>query len=241
MIIDDPLACISSGKPVTQQIEKDLLKSVTIGLAAHKYFVEYRLISKTVSFHAPIKRKKLLTFSELKKTVTVKGKKKEFKVVAQRNICAQIMMLSKQFEIDVEKIFTYPLGPIPWAMATGDGFPVKTDKSVLMHKLEQNLSTISQSLSSLPNDKVHIIDGNVLIHTVSSVPDTFGQLAKKIFLMLPQVGQIHFVTDTYNELSIKTTERIRRETAETLLIHGSQLRYQKTFKNFFVQMKTKNS
>ena len=221
MNIDDPLACISSCKPVTPQIEKDLLKSDTIGLAAHKDFVEYRLISKTVSFHAPIKRKKLLTFSELKKTVTVKGKKKEFKVVAQRNICAQIMMLSKQFEIDVEKIFTYPLGPIPWAMATGDGFPVKTDKSVLMHKLEQNLSTISQGLSSLPNDKVHIIDGNVLIHTVSSVPDTFGQLAKKIFLMLPQVGQIHFVTDTYNELSIKTTERIRRGTAETLLIHGS--------------------
>ena len=97
--------------------------------------------------------------------MTVKGKKKEFKVVAQRNICAQILMLIKQFEIDIEKLFTYPLGPVPWGMVTGDGLPVKTNKSVLMHKLEHKLSTISQDLSPLPNDNICIIDGNVLIHS----------------------------------------------------------------------------
>ena len=60
-------------------------------------------------------------------------------------------MLSKQFEIDIEKLFTYPLGTFPWAMATGDGLPVKTDQSVLKHKFEHKLST-SQDLSPLPND-----------------------------------------------------------------------------------------
>ena len=59
------------------------------------------------------------------------------------------MLSSKQFEIDIEKLLTYPLGPIPCGMATGDGLPVKTNKSVLMDKLEHKLSTISQDLSSL--------------------------------------------------------------------------------------------
>ena len=57
------------------------MKVDTIGLAAHKEFVEDRLIPKTVSFHAAIKREKLLTFGKLKKAVTVNGKKKEFKVL----------------------------------------------------------------------------------------------------------------------------------------------------------------
>ena len=87
-----------------------------------------------------------------------------------------------------------------------DGIPVLSSTSVL----------VILSCQLIP-----VIRLNVLIHTVSSVPDTFDQLAKKIFLMLPQVGQIHFVTDTYKELSIKSRERIRHGTAETLIIHGS--------------------
>ena len=36
----------------------------------------------------------------------------------------------------MEKTLCYPLGPVPWSLATSDGKPVKTDKSKLLHCLE---------------------------------------------------------------------------------------------------------
>ena len=37
-------------------------------------------------------------------------------------------MLAQENDIDLEKLFTFPLGPVPWPLATGDGILVKTDK-----------------------------------------------------------------------------------------------------------------
>ena len=60
----------------------------------------------------------------------------------------------------------YSLGPLQ--MATADGMPIKTDKSVLMHRLEEGAS------SKAPDkDRQHtqIIDGNALFHSLSE-PDS---------------------------------------------------------------------
>ena len=65
---------------------------------------------------------------------------------------------------------------MPWSLATADGMPIKTDKSALMHRLEDGAS------SKAPDkDRQHtqIIDGNALFHSLSQIPETFGEFAQK--------------------------------------------------------------
>ena len=68
----------------------------------------------------------------LKKTEAIKNKSnKEIKITAQRNVYAQLLMLVQENDIDLEKLFTFPLGPVPWPLATGDGMLTKTEKAVI--------------------------------------------------------------------------------------------------------------
>lgn len=89
----------------------------------------------------------------------------------------------------------YQLAPIPWCLATGDGLPAKTDKAKMLHTLETDQAAIVNP----GNDKIsaYIIDGNALLHSLTSIPDNFGQLAGKVFNCLSKVNRIDFVTDTY--------------------------------------------
>ena len=64
----DMLYCLSSGAPVPSNVENDILMSDEIGKKAHKQFVKDRLIDKTVSFHAPVKKQNLKTFANQAKT-----------------------------------------------------------------------------------------------------------------------------------------------------------------------------
>ena len=56
---------------------------------------------------------------------------------------------------------------------------------------------------------IHIIDGNALLQYLTALPHTLGELALKGFDSLPRAQVVHFVTDSYSEVSIKSTERIR--------------------------------
>ena len=87
-------------------------------------------------------------------------------------------MLAQENDIDLEKLFAFPLGPVPWPLATGDGMLVKTDKAVILHKLEENASV--QPVQILKED-VHILDGNVLLHSLHTIPDTFGELTRQSY------------------------------------------------------------
>ena len=91
----------------------------------------------------------------------------------------------------------YSLGPVPWSLATADGMPIKTDKSALMHRLEDDVS------SKAPNNNrqhTQIIDGNALFHSLSQIPETFREVAQKIFNSLPKIKKLHFVTQIIIEM-----------------------------------------
>ena len=81
----------------------------------------------------------------------------------------------------------YPLGPVPWSLATADGKPVKTDKSKLLHCLE-GTSNVADS----PNQQnsSYIIDGNALIQAQAEITATFGELADAIFDQLPKTERV---------------------------------------------------
>ena len=77
---------------------------------------------------------------------------------------------------------TYPLTQVPFSLASSDGSPLKTNKSTLLHKLESKDFYEHQVLTILPNT-VCIIDGNALFHSITEVPSTYDELAKKISIL----------------------------------------------------------
>ena len=87
-------------------------------------------------------------------------------------------MLAQENDIDLEKLFTFPLGPVPWPLATGDGMLTKTDKAVILHKLEASVTV--QTVQTLKED-VHVLEGNVLLHSLQTMLDTFEELARNLF------------------------------------------------------------
>jgi hypothetical protein len=164
----------------------------------------------------------------IRKKVTSKGNK-VVKIAAQRKVFGQMLVLSEEHNVSLEKALSYPLSPMPWALATPDGLPAKTDKATLLHKLEDD--TGHEDNLQL-EDKVHIIDGNALLQALSGLPQIFGELAEKIFCSLPKAKRVHFVTDTYKEASIKSAEQKRRGESETFLVKGSSTRLPRDWKAF---------
>ena len=228
--VKDKLFCLSSGAPATSKIESDLLNADAIGENAFNQFVTERLVEKSTSFHQPISRKALSTFASLKESKKVtNAANKQIEIKAERNLFGQLLMLSEKNNISLEKLLCYPLSPVPWALATADGLPVKTDKAKLMHLLEAG---VTSPLAPKVDDSVYIMDGNAVLYALVDLPTTFEQVAKKVFELLPKVVRVDFVTDTYKENSIKDFERSRRGQSQTYIIQGPNTKVPRDWKSF---------
>jgi len=119
----------------------------------------------------------------------------------------------------IEKVFQYPLTPIPLALAHVDGSINKTDKSKLLHKLEGMVE------SEKPGDiDVTLVDAMFLLHTLLNLPPTFGGVAEVILRRLCEMSpRTDLVCDTYITPSIKEAERNRRGSEEmTFAVTGPE-------------------
>ena len=131
----DKLIPLSLGVEATEDVTEDIMSIEKGDEVLFKNFIQTRLVEKSVSFHAPIKRNKTKTFAHLQSTVKVKTSKKNVvKITAQRNLFGQLLMLSHDNDLDIQRVMEYPLGPVPWSLATPDGMLIKTNKAVLMKK-----------------------------------------------------------------------------------------------------------
>lgn len=126
------LFCLSAGAPVPETVASDLLNANDIGREAFHSFVEDRLVRRNVCFHSPLKRNKLKTFTCSTKNQTLtSSQNKVVELKAERNMFGQLVILSERNNISLDRLLTHQLGPIPWALATPDGHPTKTDKAKL--------------------------------------------------------------------------------------------------------------
>ena len=66
-------------------------------------------------------------------------------------------MIGQNRDIPLNKLMEYPLGPLPLAIATHEGLPVKTVKATLLKLLETGVEYISDK------DAVWIYDGMAII------------------------------------------------------------------------------
>lgn len=113
-------------------------------------------------------------------------------------------------QIDVLKILSYPITPVPLALCHLDGGFCKTDKSVLVKCLEQNIDQEPPH-----NTDVFLIDGFFILHSMKEVPKTFGG---NILQMITKYSarRIDVIFDQYLYPSIKDSERCLRHEASLI-------------------------
>ena len=232
---NNSLICLSSGMRVPQDTAETMVKIDKLGSIQYEEFIKKRLDKKDTAIHAPIKKNKLKTFLVLKKSVIKNKSIKEVKITAQRNVYAQLFMLAQGNDFDYEKLFAYPLGPVPWPLATGDGMLAKTNKAVILNKLKKSAQTVQ-----ILKDDRYILDGNVLLHSLLQ-SDTFRELARHVFHCLPLVSEQHFVTDSYKEISIKEPERLCRWTSDPIIINGPLSKVPRNFQIFLLNGENKKN
>ena len=135
-------------------------------------------------------------------------------------------------KIDLQELLTYSLGPLPLPLASATGCLVKTNKANLLHALE---SQAEKPLVEIPEGGIHIVDGMATIQQldINKLPGqrTFRHLADILLQRLVNraksnsSNEVHFVTDTYRDVSIKNAERANRAASgsQVMRIYGQAL------------------
>ena len=148
-----------------------------------------------VDFFATMKKQKLKTLSDVyTKKVTCKGK--EIVLKADRNLLGHIIVVAQTRKLEMKKVLSYLLGPIPWALANADGSLRKTDKAKFINDLAQNVPVFTEKSAC-------IVDGMSIVQKLDGNQKTFGDIAKTVLKIV--------VFDVYREGSIKDAERVNRD------------------------------
>lgn len=169
-------------------------------------------IKNPENFEKSIKKKDFNFFPVQlrKKNVNVGGKIQEDRM--QRDLFGQLLVISLEQKVDLEKILSFPLTPMPLSMCHVDATICKTDKSVLTKLLEKRIES-----STPPFVDVTIIDGFFLLHLVRDVPLTFEQISKSFlnFVLKFNSKLIILAFDVYKKPSIKDTEHALRNCTDS--------------------------
>ena len=168
------LYCLSSGAATSSDIEIDVLRAEKAGEEAKKQFIRERLEMKD-HFFDPVKKMRIKTMGDSKKSVKLTtAKKKVIEYRQQGNIFLQLLIRSQEgMKVEIEDLMKYPLTPIPYSLATADGFFNKTDKSKGFHYLIKDVEN-----SPIPPAETCLIieDGNAIFHYLKEVPGNFKQI-----------------------------------------------------------------
>ncbi len=137
---DDNLYCITTGKQVGNTVKNDMLNCIEIGNVWQAEFAN-GCFSDQLRFEKPIKLRKVRNFaSEAVKAKVNSKDKKILEIQGTRDLFGRLLYVSTMGNIDLSKVFAYPLVPVPLSIGHIDGLINKTDNSKLMHKLEKNNS-----------------------------------------------------------------------------------------------------
>ena len=207
---DDNLYCLTTGVKVATEIRDDLLGCMDKGKSWHDDFLA-GCFQDASRFEKPIPRRKVKNFASaaLKSKVSMK----DLKVVelqGTRDLFGRLLFLSTVEKVDLEKVFKYPLTPVPLSLAHIDGSLNKTDKAKLLHKLEGMVK------SDVPDQiDVTVVDAMFFLHTIQNPPESYGKMASHVLQRLCDMSErTDFVCDTYKDPSLKEPERNRRGAAE---------------------------
>ena len=160
------LVNVFSGQVATPEQTTDMLSFREIGVRAFKQYVETRIIRRSSSVNAPLRRQKLLTMSTMKtkkKRLTPKEQEAKQVIKCLRRRLQWCSTSKSTFDPGEEQYSV-----LPRALANEDGIPHKSSKSHWTDKLQQRYQSsefklISSSLAWVP--QTVIIDAMFIIHT----------------------------------------------------------------------------
>lgn len=229
---------ISSGCAASKEVTKDVLNAENLGQEARDKFIESRL-KHGVDFFEPVKRLRLKSLSDMNKVTKVttsKNKVMQFK--QQGNVAFHLLVRSQNqgLQLDLKELMTFPLTPVPYSLATPDGYFAKTDKSKGFQFLTKECA--NANVPSV-NETLTVLDGNACFHYLKEVPSNFSQICAKIFTMLGNNGDVVFSTDQYFPDSVKSMERRRRGCGEKLVLKGEATKKPADWKSFLANDENK--
>lgn len=195
-------------------------------------------------FYDTIKLNKLKTFSSISKKKKVSTDGKTMILKANRSLFGRIIIIGQNRKIDVRELLQYSFGPLPWSLATTEGYPRRTNKAVLATSLQKDV----QLADGLPRNSATIIDGMSLVQklNVGGEQTTFGVVASSLLTNVlhegSQSSRIDVVFDTYRDISIQNAERtMRGEVAGVQLSHINATQLVKQWRMFLSEVKNKTS
>ena len=204
------LITLSSGIIPTEVIRRDLENAYDKGKSAMDSFIDLHLVNMSKSIYDPLKKLRLGTFANMNKKVKVKVKGREVQFSSQSEIFGKIALIAQSRSADLQEIFKYPLGSVPYALADSMGTMIKTKKAGLLAELEKDTTYVN----SFPKSSCSILDRMALVRKVKCVELTFDKAADEIFnAALSSANgstRIDIVFDIYTDESIKNVERNRR-------------------------------
>lgn len=227
---------LSSGAPVSTEIEVSLTTLVERGTSLFETFVADRLENDAVNFFAPISRVTLKTFKDSSKKVKVAAKGKLTELTAERDILGRLVALSNKHgaAVDIDLALSFTLGPVPQSLAHPDGTRRRTTKSKLLDLFLEYCKVVSSSqLPDKSEVSAYIVDLMAMVRLVTQIPETFGELALKILNFIPKgYNRIDIVADSYMDRSIKASERTDRGSSDKYLIKGLKTKVPTNLGNF---------
>lgn len=202
----DHLYNILSGTSVSDEIYEFLSSVETTG---NKQRINFLLETSIDAdrFDKAISKNAIKNFAfKNKKTVKINNKVKEVSI--QRDIFGRLLYTAIQNGINLEKVLSYPLTPVPFSMCHTDGNICKTPKSVIL----QLLKSYQTSTADPVEPDITIYDGFYLLHTFTRIPERYGAISKHIlqFLLFGK-KRAHIIFDKYNFPNIKDYEHTLRE------------------------------
>ena len=206
MKTDDNLYCLSSGKSVPAEVKEDLLNCIERGKSWCEEF-EKGCQLDPLRFEKPIPRRKVQNFASVSTKTSVKNNKKVVELKVTRDLFGRLVYLSITNNLDIKKVFEFPLTSVPLSLAHVDGSLNKTDKSKLIQRIERDV------VSTDPVDPIDItlVDGMFLLHSLQNLPGTFGEIASLILLILCRLStRVDMICDVYRTPSIKDLEHCVR-------------------------------
>ena len=138
----DELVSISTATVAPAEVAIDLLESHKIGEEAYQAFKEKRLNTAVPStkFHDKMSKLKLKTLSDITKKSRSRKNTNDVVLKAARKLFCQIILVAENGKLHMSDVLSHPLGPLPWALANGDGSLRRTNKAVLAKELEETVS-----------------------------------------------------------------------------------------------------
>ena len=204
---------MKTGKQASQRTEKYLLNVQVYGEAKRYAFVDECKLNNA-RFEQPIQKQNIMNFAM--ENFEKRNKSKKAQQIAQtkgtRDMLGRLLFLSVKMDIDISKVFCYPLLPEPPCFAHPDGSLRESPKSKVFEHLTKDRNC------ELPASKTTFVgDGMFVLRSEISNCSTYGALARKMLFTVmngcDDRGDLCF--DVYESPSIKDIERKDRGDADS--------------------------